>query len=451
MKAFLQWLAAVTCCIAYNIFRGAGLPMMPLSMAVEDNSDFEKKVMDGVGSIQKQTDILVQNYDQLSKDTKKAFEELTIVKNAANSVAEFEQKLKKVELQLRREQRMAFGDPIRRISGDEEMRTRLNGLVRMALGHRDPSIFELGSKMLKGMTQRTLTTGSTPGSTFITTELANEIYDVLATYGVWNTFAVQRMGTTTTKFPVTTARPTAYAVRKLNNRKMTEDTDLAGTSVDLTAELWGVMLGVEVELLQDAEYDVTGYLLEQFGEAIAARLDHIALVADGTDDENDAGMSGVFETGTTAAAASGNTTVETTDFEDWVKCLTTVAPVVLTRQARWWLHPTQLARALSVVDGNGRPLFLTATEAPSYAGIGSILGYPVTPALVAPSANTASSKIAVFGDPRAHVMGIRQDFGFEASDDFAFDAVKRMYRGLARAGSKTRAATGFAVLTLAAS
>lgn len=413
--------------------------------------DFEKGVMHGVKKLQESQDLLVANYDQLHKDTKAQFEEFTKIKNNLNSISEFETSLKKVQLALRREQRMAVGDPIKRISQDDDLRVRLNGLVRLALGAKNTDITAAGAEMLKGMQKRALTTTATPGSTFVTSELASEIYSVLASYGAWNTLRVERMGTGTTKMPITTARPIAYAVRKLNLRKMAEDTTLDGTSVDLVAELWGVMLGIEQELLQDAEYDVTAYLLENFGEAIAARLDHIAFVADGTDDENDAGMSGIFETGTAAVAAGGNTTVQTLDFEDFVACLTTVAPVVLSRPARWWLHPTQLARSLSIKDGNERPLFLTATEAPSYAGIGSILGYPVTPVFVAPSANTASTKVAVFGDPGAHVMGIRQDFGFDASDDFAFDGVKRMYRGLCRAGSKTRRPTGLAVLTLAAS
>lgn len=452
MKHLLQWIAAVTLCVAYNIFKGSGLYLMPLSLAADDDEgEFEKGVMAGVTKLQKTSDDLCANFGNLQKETKTAFEELTKVKNNLNSIEEFSQKLKKVELAMRREQRMAYGDPIQRISNDEELRTRLNGLVRLALGHRDPQLAAMGAKMLEGMKQRTLTTTSTPGSSFVTTELANEIYDVLSSYGAWKTLTVQRMGTGTLRMPVTTARPIAKAVRKLAGRKMVEDTNLAGDSADLVAELWGVMLGVELELLQDSEFDVTNYLLENFGEAIAYRLDWIAFVADGTDDEYDAGMSGIFETATEVPAAAGNTTIGGMDYEDFLLAMVAVDPVVLTRPARWWMHPTQLARALSIKDGNGRSIFLTALEAPSYAGIGSILGYPVTPVNVAPTVNSASAKIAVFGDPRAHVMGIRMDFGFEASDDFAFDAVKRMYRGLARAGSKTRAPSALAVLTTAAS
>jgi HK97 family phage major capsid protein len=258
------------------------------------------------------------------------------------------------------------------------------------------------------------------------------------------------VGRATTKFPVSTARPIAKAVRKLSNRKLAEDANIAGTSVDCDVVLWGVLLGVERELLEDAEYDVTAYVMENFAEAMALKLDELCLTADGTDDETDSGMSGVFVTGTAAAAAAGNITTETTDLDDWVKCLTTVDAGVLNRPCRWWINPRTLARALLVRDLNGRPIFQTALEAPAYGGVGSILGYPVTPSHAAPSTNAANAKIAVFGDPRAHVLGLRADFAFDASDDFAFDGVKRMFRGLARAGVKTRKATGLAVLTLPA-
>lgn len=448
----ILWLAAVTCVTAYSIFRSVGLRPAPLALAIEDEGSFEKEVLSGLKSVRTKQDELVANYGQLQKETKSAFEDLTKVKNQMNSLSDFDTALKKVQLQLRREQRMAFGDPIRRISADDELRTRLNGLVRLAVGQRDEQVMKIGADMLKGMAQRTLVTGSTPGSTFMTTDLAREIYDVLSTYGVWNTFAVQRLGTTTTKFPVSTARPVAKAVRKLAGRKLTEDSTIDGTSVDCNVELWGVLLGIEVELLQDAEYDVSSYLLENFGEAMGLKFDELCLTANGGDDADDAEFEGIFETGTTAAAASGNTTVETTDFEDWVKCLTTVAPVVLSRPTtRWWIHPTTLARTLGVKDSNGRPIFLTATEAPTYGGLGSMLGYPVSPAHAAPSANTSSSKVAAFGDGRGHVFGLRSDFGVDVSDDFAFDGAKRMFRGLARAGSKTRRSTSFAILTLAAS
>lgn len=446
-----QMIAAVTCMTAYNLLRLGGLNLMPLRLAVADEGTetFEKEVLGGLKSMRTKQDELVQNYDNLHKDTKKAFEELTVVKNKLNDFGEFETKLKKVELQMRREVRMANGNPLQRIAHNEELRLRMNAAVRLAAGG-DESIRKAGHTLAERV-GKALQTGTTPGSTMMNNDLYQEMYDILATYGIWNTFAVRRLGTSTTKFPVKTARAVAKFVRKLSNRKLAEDSTIAGTSVDCDVSLAGVLLSVERELLEDAEFDVTSYVLEDFGEAMALLMDHVCLTADGTDDENDDSYEGIFNTGTAATAAAGNTTVETLDFEDFVRCLTTVAPVVLQRQARWWIHPTSIARAMAVKDLNGRPIFLTATEAPTYGGIGSMLGYAVTPAFAAPSANTAGSKVAAFGDPNGHVFGLRQDFAFESSDDFQFDSVSRTFRGTARFGSITRRANAFAILTTAAS
>jgi HK97 family phage major capsid protein len=424
-------------------------------------ADFQKKVLDGLAAAdttakaaQTKADTLVQDFGRLDKETKKAFEDITALKKTANDSASDAQKYLKrlddIQRLLRLESRAAFGNPIARISSDDEMRTRLNAAVRLAAARSDQNLLRLGQDMVKDLQGRSLTSDSTPGSTYIVEQLAREIYDVLASYGVWNTFGVERLGTSAMRFPVSTARPVAKAVRRLAGRKLAEDAATAGTSVDCLVELWGVFLGVEMELLMDSSYDVTARVLEDFGEAMALKFDELCLTADGTNDENDAEMEGVFETGVAATAANGNTTVEDTDLEDWTNCLLTAGPVIQSRPARWWINPQHIVRALSVKDASGRSIFLNALEAPAAGGIGSILGYPVTPALAAPSTNAAGAKIAVFGEGRGHAFGLRQDFGIATSDDFAFDAAKRMFRGLARAGSKTKKAEAFAVLTLPA-
>ncbi len=121
---------------------------------------------------------------------------------------------------------------------------------------------------------------------------------------------------------------------------------------------------------------------------------------------------------------------------------------MLQRAARWWLHPTLLAAAIGVKDGNGRPIFQTALEAPSFGGIGSIFGFPVTLVGAAPSTNSASQKIACFGDPKAQAIRIRRDLRVDRSEQWAFDTDEITFRGTLRAASKTRLATAITVLTL---
>jgi HK97 family phage major capsid protein len=115
------------------------------------------------------------------------------------------------------------------------------------------------------------------------------------------------------------------------------------------------------------------------------------------------------------------------------------------------MHPRQLVRSLSVKDSNGRPIFLTALEAPTPAGIGSILGSAVVPSYAAPTANSASADIAVFGDPKGLVCGLRKGIEFAQSNEAKFEDYEATFRGVGRFGCKIRDAGAFAVLTTAAS
>lgn len=431
--------------------------------AVMEEREFQDTVIKGLEAMDKRSgetgtkvDKLVQNYEQLTGETKKAFEEVTALKKNANdqqaNFTALERKIGELQTHLRREMRMAYGDPIQRISASDELRLRFNAAIRMAVANPGGDMINLVRRHFPGdFVKRALGEDSSPGSTLIDDQLAREIYDTLSMYGIWNTFRVIRLGTKQTKFPVKTARPVANFVLT-EGGTISDDTNKAGTSVTLEAEVIGVLLNVSLQLLQDAEVDITADVLEDFAEAFAYRLDWAATQADGGSDATDGGMTGIFGGGgTAAAAASGNTSVETTDFEDWTKCLLTVDPAVLNRAARWWMHPQILVRALSVKDSNGRPIFLTATEAPTRGGIGSILGYPVTPGMVCPTTNSASAKVAVFGDGAGQVVGVRQDFEFAASDHHTWDTFQRSFRGVGRAGTKIRRSQAFAVLTLAAS
>jgi HK97 family phage major capsid protein len=401
-------------------------------------AEFQAKVLETVGKVKTTTEELTKNYDNLQKETKSAFEELTKLKNEqAASQGELTLAIKKLTLRMGQELRLANGDPIQRIKADPEKRNLLNAAVRMAC-----------KAPLSAVHRTTLGEDATPGSTMIVDALADDIYDTLAGYGAWSSFDVRRVGTKTTKFPVKTARAAANFILT-EGGDITEDTAKAGTSVDLTLEVIGALLPVSRQLLDDSEFDVTSDVLGDFAEAIAYRLDWACLQADGGADATDGNMTGIFGGGgTAAAAAAGNVTTETTDLEDWIKCLTTVDAGILSRPCKWWMNPQILVRALGVKDSNGRPIFLTALEAPAAGSIGSILGYPVVAAHAAPTANAANAKIAVFGDPGGLVVGMRNGFEMEQSDHAGFTTYERYFRGVARAGVKVRRSQAFAVLTL---
>ena len=385
-----------------------------------------------------QSDMLAQ-FERLDTQTKTALEEFTRLKSRFENHDAILNALRRTQLALREERRLACGDPIKRILADEEKSLFINAAVR-----------KICSAPMTDIHKKALGEDTSPGNTYITGDLASDIYDLLASYGQWSTLEVRRVGTKTTSFPVKTVRPNANWILT-ENSQITEDNSKAGTSVDLTLKLIAVLVNVSRQLIEDSEFDITADILTDFAQACAYRLDWSAFVADGSNDAVDGGFTGIFVGGTTATAASGHTTIEQLALEDFTKCLTTVSPEVLNRNPKWWIHPYNLVRLLHIKDQNGRPLFLSALEAPAAGAIGTILGYPVILCNVAPSTNSANSAIAAFGDPQGCVVGIRNDFEFASSDHHAWDYYQRSFRGVLRAGVKIRSSSAFAILKTAAS
>ena len=414
---------------------------------------FEDKVLAGVEglntevkAIKTQEETILSDITRLDKETKKAFEELTKIKNTSNDVAEITAKLKKVEIALRQEKRMAFGSPIQRIQNDERLRTSLNRTIRAVLN--PDGMF---NDQVKFLTKALGEDDSSLGTAMkLDVDILKELFDVLAVYGVWNTLGVRRMGTKVTKLPIKTARPVAGFITT-EGGTLTDDTTIAGTSVNLQVEVLAVLLNVSLQLLEDAEFDVTADVLDDFAEAWSAAADYASFMGNGVANTVSASMTGVFNYGTASVAASTHTTVGALTLADVYGVFTTVAPIVLMRPARWWMHPQMLARVGTIKDSTGRPLFQTVFERPEFGAIGSIAGYPITLAFVAPNTDGAGVKVAAFGDPNAMAVGIRRDFVFEASDHYKWNALQRSFRGWGRFGVKGRSTTGFAILTTSGS
>lgn len=409
---------------------------------------FEAKVLDGLGELQEShkhvkhsLEDLTSKYDQLDKDTKKAFEDLTEHKNnsqgLSSDLAAITLDFKKLRAQLAAEQRWATGGTLgQRICRDRDQAKGI--FAKLCAGLGVPQF------------AKALGEDSSPGSTLITDEMQPDVYDSLARNGKWSTLGVRPVGTKQSKIPVKTARPLAQ-VYLTEADTLDQDSTKAGTSVTLEMEVYAVLLNVSMQLLEDAEIDVVADVLDDFIEAIAYRLDYTAFRGDGSADKPNGGVTGLINFGTASTAAATHTTVAATTLADWLGCLTSVDDAVLERAARWWINPTLLAAALGVVDTNGRSIFLTATEAPGFGGIGSILGYPVTMVSALPSTNDASAKIAAFGDPRAMAVGVRKQFEFDFSDHAGWTTLQRSFRGVARADAIGAKATALSVLTLPAS
>ncbi len=405
------------------------LPIERTSSLSRGEAEFQSEVLRGVGT-------LMDDMSRLTSETRSAIDDLTQVKNHVESLDSTVAALRKVQHALSHEQRMAFGDPRQRILASEEKRAAFNAAVRNAC--RVP------------VQTRDLGESSSPGSTLIAPELAHEIYNSLARYGAWSTLGVRRLGTLLTMYPVKTARSTANFVLT-EGGAIAPDTSRAGSTVNLTVQVIGALLSVSRQLLEDADFDLTADILDDFVEAFNLRLDYAAFAANGTADATNGGMTGIFNAATAATAATGGTTIGALKVDDFVNVLTTVDSGVLNRACAWWVHPQTLARIVTVKDGIGRPIFLTANEAPTPSGIGTILGYPVHLVYAAPTTNTAGSTVAVFGDPQAAIVGLRTDFAFEASDEYLWNTYQRSFRGIGRAGVAIRKPSALAALKLAAS
>jgi HK97 family phage major capsid protein len=416
--------------------------------------EFQTKVLTGLEAAQKEITTLkkqtpaeeiLSQPDRWPKELKAGFEDITKLKNTANGqdadLKAITRSMNRIEALTRLESRASFGDPVARFCADSEKANFLNAIARR-LAFPNAKLPEHLEKALTGV-------DSSLGTAVIPTQYIADIYSVLASYGAYNTLNVMRVGARTNSLPIMSARPTSVWLGA--GAAATEGTaigagDFTGSAVTLSIQSACALLYASREQMADSTVDMAPYILRELAESIAGLLDTSAFNADGTADAVDAGYYGIFQlvasvhTGL-ATTATGHTSVATTTLADWNKCLITVTQDVLNRPCKWWMHPQILAKVCLIVDSNGRPIFQTALEAPS-ATIGSIFGHPVVKVSAAPSTDSTGEKIAVFGDPQAQVVAIRQDLELAQSEHIKFAENQIGYRGILRAGIKTRVPTG---------
>lgn len=460
MKTHLKTLSALSLCAMMGPIHRSSVRF---DKALTDD-EFQTKVLDEVEELtdeqkaqQKKLSELTENVGNLQKETKTALEELTKAKNTFNglesSVRSFELAMQKVNLQMTREKRMSFGDPVQRISNDDEKRARFNAAIRLACGLKMPGAITVAKNIVKGIPDLETKIGGEDsgwGSTLITPDLAKDIYDTLAMFGAWNTLGVRSLGTKVTNLPVKTARAKCIIIDE--GGTIPEDATKAGTSVTLTAKVLAVYLTLSNELLEDAEIDVTADVMDDFLESFNERMDYLSFSGQASGNGAlDGPFTGLFYGGTAVNGATGHVTMEQMVLQDFINVMLGVDVGILSRPARWWVHPFMLTRMLNIKDTTGRPIFLTIMERPAANALGTILGYPVTLVNNAPSTNAASNPVIAFGDGKAQTVGVRTQFKFDTSKEVAFQENETAFRGVGRAGTVTRRAQGIAVLKTPAS
>ena len=418
-------------------------------------AEFQSKVLGSIGAVQTQFKAIETNVATLDKESKKLSDDFAKhvkgFEGLPNQVSAIERGLQQIKLKIATERRSQYGSPLEMIVADPEMRTAVNGYIRMAAikNGMDCKITD-EQKTAGEALKRALSDGASPGSTMINAQLLPAIYSTIAEYGMWRNFDVIPVATSSAKMIVDATDPLMYWTAE-----NTAPTEGAPTAANVTATINKLLgwLQVSRELLEDAEIDVAGYVLRKFANATAYALDFACTSADGGADATDGGFTGIFGgSGTAAVAVSGNVSVATLDFEDWLAAMLAVDAAVLSRPtAAWFIHPQMLVRALSIKDLNGRPIFLPASDAPSLGGIGTILGFPVILCHTANATDGVSKKIAVFGDRMGQAVCLRNDFEFAMSDQAKFTEDAIVFRARARGAAKTKKATAFGVLTTAAS
>ncbi|MBK1884105.1 phage major capsid protein [Luteolibacter pohnpeiensis] len=431
-----------------------GIPQRKMDDDPDNNGggDFEKKVLAGVGAIKKQVGEMESRFATTDQEAKKLSEDFSNhIKNfegLPGQIQDMTRTIQQIQLKQNNERRAIGGSIVERISADDEKRNIINGLFRMGIDPTGQRV-KTNEDQRKAVEnyQRAMSTGATPGSAYLVEELNTEVYSLIASYGIWGDFDVIPVSTKSIRMIVDTTDPNmGWATEGI----APAESSYAGGPVSATIGKMLGWIGVSSELLEDSEVNLVPYLLPKFANACAYRLDWSCLSADGTADVTDGGYTGIFYSGTASVAATGNVSVETLDQEDFTKTMLAVNPAVLSRPSMWWTHPQNLIRMLAIKDGNGRSIFLPAIDAPSPGGIGSILGSPVRLSHAAPNANTTSSKIATFGDPKGQAVCLRKDFDFATSADAKFTEDQVVFRARARAATKTKAADAFGVLTNAA-
>lgn len=403
------------------------------------------KIEKGLSTIEEQNATIMKNYEQWSAENKKTLEELTLLKNAQADQAVILRQVQKLNKAVSNERKMAFGDPFAAIARDTDKAAMIMAGIAKAL-----DILDKCGKTIQGVA-KDLDTANTPGSTYIANaEIDREIYDLLLMYGAYRNLNVRTISSKAVDVRIKTARAAFAFVDEA--AAIGADSTKAGSKTTLTPKKIGCLISVSNELMDD---DITGMvqdILRDFVEGFAEKVDWISFSADGTADALDGGFTGLFYGGTSRVAASGNVSVATLDYDDWLACLINAPASVLERPTtNWFLHPTMLARSMTLKDTTGRPIFQTAMEAPALGTIGSILGFPVKLVGNAPSTDGTSKKIAAFGDSEGQAVRIKKDLTVDKSDQYAFNTDEITFRATGRVASLTRAATAFQVLTTAAS
>lgn len=277
--------------------------------------------------------------------------------------------------------------------------------------------------------QKTLVTGSTPGSYLVPTIQAAEAIDFLSLGGVlrqmgarvWPMNGIQKMNV-----PVATAAPTvAYAAQ--TDQTSPSDPNLSQVSFDLKERR--TLVAIPRLLLKAASPAVDSLIEELIVAAFAEHEDKAAF-----------STSALSGGPTTIYAASGTTTHLVGEsanggnlaYSDLVRTLRKSAAAKAKAPFAWGMSPrTFFDRIIGMVDTTNQPVF---QKDPSGKVIGTVLGYPVFVSPEIPENQTNGSgtnqSYLVFTNPRYLHIGDGGSLEIALSEERFFDYNQIAIRGV---------------------
>jgi HK97 family phage major capsid protein len=392
----------------------------------------------------------LDKFERLTKGAEKSFEGLRKA-SLGQSESELLRALHYTLRSLRRAQQLDAYEQIELILANPERRIQLNILAREQTG------VELKGELLEyaksigvengGMAKALgLNEDAGLGASLVTDSFADDLYNLLPSFGAWKTLGGTSFSSKRGKFPVVTQYPQAVFLGDSTN-PLPQDAVFTGTSLLVDTPVLGCIINVMLSLLEDEAGDVSAALLESFGQGLSKTLDGAVFAGTGVMDAANGGITGIFMDANvnSAQAAGGNTTLQGLGYDDFMRVLETVDSAALQRPCRWWMAPALLPALMRVKDPANRPLLKMPPDAAGFY----LLGWPLTLTAAAPALNAPGQKVLAFGDPRAYIVGLRRWFGFEFSDHFLWTAVQRSFRTVARVKGQMRNAAGLACLKTA--
>ena len=144
-----------------------------------------------------------------------------------------------------------------------------------------------------------ITTGDSFGLGTVPTDAAAFIIELTAIYGAYKTLNVRPAAHGRTTFPIATALPSAvgecpFLKPTSQGTNISPVSTIIGSGVATEMLELPVIIEAAIGLLEDERADLSYALPTLMAQAFAQRIDFAAFVADGTDDVQDGGQTGIF-------------------------------------------------------------------------------------------------------------------------------------------------------------